>query len=83
MDKHAGDARVEAPRRIRDEASEYEQATAARAMDTLAVVGVLIETTGKKRDRWYSYQAYLERLRVGTDLDLQRRARFAERHPPR
>jgi len=29
---------------------------------------VLVETTGKRRDRWYSYKAYLERLRVGTDL---------------
>ena len=57
--------------------------TAARAIDTLAVAGVLIETTGKKRDRWYSYQGYLERLRVGTDLDVQRRARSAERQPPR
>jgi Fic family protein len=56
--------------------------TAARAIDTLAVAGVLIETTGKKRDRWYSYQGYLERLRVGTDLDVQRRARSAERQPP-
>ena len=46
--------------------------TAARAIDTLSVAGVLLETTGKKRDRWYSYQGYLERLRVGTDLDVQR-----------
>jgi Fic family protein len=48
--------------------------TAARAIDALAAVGVLVETTGKKRDRWYSYQEYLERLRVGTDLDVQRRS---------
>ncbi len=47
--------------------------TAARAIDALVKVGVLIETTGKKRDRWYSYQKYLERLRGGTDLDVQRR----------
>ena len=50
--------------------------TAARAIDTLEVSGVLIETTGKKRDRWYSYQGYLERLRVGTDLDVQRRVKL-------
>lgn len=48
--------------------------TAARAIDTLAGTGVLVETTGKKRDRWYSYQGYLERLRVGTDLDMHRRS---------
>jgi Fic family protein len=45
--------------------------TAARAIDALAAAGVLIERTGKKRDRWYSYQGYLERLRVGTDLEVQ------------
>ncbi len=49
--------------------------TAARAIGTLAATGVLIETTGKKRDRWYSYQGYIEHLRVGTDLDVQRRSR--------
>ena len=32
-------------------------------------VGVLVETTGKKRDRSYVYQGYLDRLRVGTELD--------------
>jgi len=46
--------------------------TAARAIETLAEAGVLIETTGKKRDRWYSYQEYLKRLRVGTELDAPR-----------
>ena len=50
--------------------------TASRAIETLVATGVLVETTGKKRDRWYSYQAYLERLRVGTDLDRPQR-----RHP--
>jgi hypothetical protein len=35
---------------------------------------VLVETTGKKRHRWYSYQGYLERLRVGTDLDVRRQS---------
>ena len=47
--------------------------TASRAIDTLASTGVLVETTGKKRDRWYSYQGYLDRLRVGTDLEAHRR----------
>jgi Fic family protein len=53
---------------------ETSKPTAARAIDTLAGAGVLIETTGQKRDRWYSYQGYLERLRVGTDLDVQGRS---------
>jgi Fic family protein len=48
--------------------------TAARAIDTLARAGVLVETTGKKRDRWYAYHGYLERLRVGTDLDVPQRS---------
>jgi Fic family protein len=47
--------------------------TAARAIDALAGSGVLVETTGKKRDRSYSYHGYLERLRAGTDLDVHRR----------
>lgn len=53
---------------------ETSKPTATRAIDTLLAAGVLIETTGKKRDRWFSYEAYLERLRVGTDLDVQRRS---------
>jgi Fic family protein len=48
--------------------------TAGRAVDQLVTAGVLTETTGKKRDRWYAYQTYLDRLRVGTDLDVQRRS---------
>jgi Fic family protein len=42
--------------------------TAGRAVDTLVEAGVLKETTGKKRDRSFVYDAYLERLRVGTEL---------------
>jgi Fic family protein len=44
--------------------------TAGRAVDTLSKAGVLVEITGKKRDRSWAYQSYLNRLRVGTDLDL-------------
>jgi Fic family protein len=47
---------------------ETSKPTAARANYSLEAAGVLIETTGKKRDRWYAYQRYLDRLRVGTDL---------------
>ena len=42
--------------------------TAARAIAALQASGVLVETTGKKRDRAYAYQNYLDRLRAGTDL---------------
>ena len=47
--------------------------SAVRAIDALAKAGVLGETTGRKRDRSYVYDRYLERLRVGTDLDVRRR----------
>jgi hypothetical protein len=30
---------------------------------------VLVETTGKKRDRAFVYQSYLDRLRIGTELE--------------
>ena len=36
---------------------------AGRAIEALEATGVLVETTGKKRDRVYAYQAYLDRLR--------------------
>ncbi len=42
--------------------------TAGRAIETLVAAGILVETTGKKRDRVYAYQAYLDRLRSGTEL---------------
>lgn len=35
----------------------------------LVAAGVLVETTGKKRDRSFVYRAYIDRLRVGTELD--------------
>jgi hypothetical protein len=30
---------------------------------------VLIETSGKRRDRTFAYKRYLERLRAGTELE--------------
>lgn len=42
--------------------------TAGRAIDVLEAAGVLVETTGKKRDRVYAYQAYVDLLRAGTEL---------------
>jgi Fic family protein len=44
--------------------------TAGRAVEGLVEAGVLVETTGKRRDRAWSYRAYLDRLRDGTDLDV-------------
>jgi hypothetical protein len=32
-------------------------------------VGVLTETTGRRRDRTFSYSKYLDHLRVGTELE--------------
>jgi Fic family protein len=43
--------------------------TAGRAIEALENAGVLVELTGKKRDRSWAYQTYLERLRVGTEID--------------
>lgn len=43
--------------------------TAGRAVEVLTGAGVLAETTGKKRDRWFAYRRYLEVLRVGTELE--------------
>jgi Fic family protein len=36
--------------------------TAGRAIDVLSEAGVLAETTGKKRDRWFAYEAYLAKV---------------------
>ena len=43
--------------------------TATRAIETLAAAGVLVETSGKRRDRSFAYQAYIDRLRTGTELE--------------
>jgi Fic family protein len=43
--------------------------TATRAIELLTEAGVLAETTGKKRDRSFAYQAYLDELRAGTELE--------------
>jgi Fic family protein len=50
---------------------ETSKPTATRAIEALAEVGVLVETTGKKRDRSFAYRAYMDRLRTGTELDLR------------
>ena len=43
--------------------------TATRAIETLATARILAETTGNKRDRSFAYQAYIDRLRIGTELE--------------
>ncbi len=43
--------------------------TAGRAIETLVGAGILVETTGKRRARSFVYRAYLDRLRVGTELE--------------
>jgi Fic family protein len=43
--------------------------TATRAVETLIAAGILVETTGKKRDRSFAYQTYVDRLRIGTELE--------------
>ena len=45
--------------------------TTTRAIEILSDVGILVETTGRKRDRAFAYRAYLERLQVGTELERQ------------
>lgn len=42
--------------------------TATKAAATLVDVGILIETSGKKRDQKFAYASYLDRLRQGTEL---------------
>ena len=47
---------------------ETTKPTAAKAMDALVQAGVLVETTGMKRDRIYAYRAYLKILEEDTTL---------------
>jgi Fic family protein len=54
---------------------ETTKPTAGRAIELLVAADVLVETTGKKRDRSCVYQGYLDRLRVGTDLERAPRLR--------
>ncbi|MBI5486018.1 MAG: Fic family protein [Deltaproteobacteria bacterium] len=46
--------------------------TASKAVSALVDAGVLVETTGRRRDRTFGYAAYLDRLRVGTELERAR-----------
>lgn len=42
--------------------------TATKSIELLERLGIVGETTGRKRDRTYQYTRYLERLRAGTEL---------------
>jgi Fic family protein len=48
---------------------ETTKPTAAKAIALLEKVGILSETSGRKRDRAFSYGKYLDYLRVGTELE--------------
>ena len=48
---------------------EASKPTATRAIETLTAAGILGETTGRKRDRRFAYCAYIEQLRIGTELE--------------
>ena len=43
--------------------------TATRAIEALIEASVLKETTGRKRDRSFAYFAYVDRLKIGTELE--------------
>jgi hypothetical protein len=47
---------------------ETTKPTATKSVELLETLGILWETTGRKRDRAYRYAGYLERLRAGTEL---------------
>lgn len=51
---------------------EASKPTAGRAVDALVNAGVLQEMTGRQRSRSFAYGAYMERLRVGTELESVR-----------
>ncbi len=51
---------------------ETTKPTAGRAIELLVATNILVETTGKKRDRSFVYQGYFDRLRVGTQDEFVR-----------
>jgi hypothetical protein len=48
---------------------ETTKPTAGKAVQHLESVGILVETSGKRRDRTFAYERYLQRLRTGTELE--------------
>ncbi|MCE9625089.1 MAG: Fic family protein [Deltaproteobacteria bacterium] len=47
---------------------ETTKPTAIKAITLLEKLGILSESSGRKRDRTFCYSGYLEKLRVGTEL---------------
>jgi Fic family protein len=43
--------------------------TATKAVSGLVDAGILVETTGRRRDRSFSYEAYMNLLRAGTETE--------------
>lgn len=43
--------------------------TAIRAVETLVDAGILVETTGRKRDRSFAYKAFIDELAHGTTIE--------------
>lgn len=48
---------------------ETTKPTAGKAVQILEKAGVLVETSGRQRDRTFAYKKYLDRLRAGTELE--------------
>ncbi len=48
---------------------ETTKPTAAKAVSGLVDAGILVETTGRRRDRSFSYEAYLNLLCAGTEAE--------------
>jgi len=48
---------------------ETTKPTATKAVSGLVGAGILVETTGRRRDRSFSYEAYLNILRAGTETE--------------
>ena len=42
--------------------------TATKAIDSLCKAGILVETSGRQRDRVFSYEGYMDLLKVGTEI---------------
>jgi hypothetical protein len=53
-------------------AGRDQSATATKAVTALVDAGILVEVTGRRRDRTFRYEVYLERPRAGTELESWR-----------
>jgi Fic family protein len=46
---------------------ETTKPTAAKAIDSLCTADILVETSGRSRDRTYAYREYLDLLKEGAE----------------